>query len=450
MIDERWLSVKKVLAIRLDNLGDVLVTTPALHAIKTSLPGAQLTLLASPVGAQVARLNPDIDDVMVYEAPWMDPWHKLPQDSQREQQMIAAIRERQFDGAIIFTSYHQSPLPAAYLCYLADIPLRVAASIDGPGSLLTTRHKHPERMMHEVERGLDLVGAIGLTTSNLDLVLQVPEKAQSQLAQRLAAEGIDSRRPLVVVHPGCSMPARTYPWEMYAQVVNLLVEQLGVVVALTGTKDEEALVGQVLNQLQPETRKAVYAFAGKLPFPEFCALIEAADLTITNNTGPMHISAALKTPVVALFALTNPPEQWGPWHVAYRQLYHDVSCRICYSRVCPYGHECLRLVSPQMVVSAAGELIVQLVEVGMVWEEAETLGSLTCEDITHVSLASKDHKEVLVSSSPRDSSSSSFPLHPHRHQFDDESVISTSDPKPFPFNTEDSRVYGSLHMEAER
>ena len=450
MIDERWLSVKKVLAIRLDNLGDVLVTTPALHAIKTSLPGVELTLLASPVGAQVARLNPDIDDVIVYEAPWMDPWHKLPQDSQREQQMIAAIRERQFDGAIIFTSYHQSPLPAAYLCYLADIPLRVAASIDGPGSLLTTRHKHPERMMHEVERGLDLVGAIGLTTDDVDLGLRVPEKAQAQLAQRLATDGIDSLRPLVVVHPGCSMPARTYPWEMYAQVVNLLVEQLGAVVALTGTEDEEALVGQVLNQLQPETRKAVYAFAGKLPFPEFCALIEAADLTITNNTGPMHISAALKTPVVALFALTNPPEQWGPWHVAHRQLYHDVSCRICYNRICPYGHECLRLVSPQMVVSAAGELIVELVEAGVVWEEAETLRLFTGEDITHVSLASAGHNDILVSSDPRDSSSSSYPPHPHPHNFDVGGIISTSDPKPYSLNTKDPRVYGSLHMEAER
>ena len=143
MIDKRWSQVKRVLAIRLDNLGDVLVTTPALHAIKTSLPAATLTLLASPVGAQVARLNPDLDDVIVYQAPWMDPWHKLPQDSQREQQMIATIRERRFDGAIIFTSFRQSPLPAAYLCYLADIPLRVASSIDGPGSLLTTRHKNP-------------------------------------------------------------------------------------------------------------------------------------------------------------------------------------------------------------------------------------------------------------------------------------------------------------------
>ncbi|HXL36240.1 MAG TPA: hypothetical protein VN954_03460, partial [Ktedonobacteraceae bacterium] len=138
MIDERWHSAQRILAIRLDNLGDVLVTTPAIHAIKASLPAIELSLLTSPVGAQVARLNPDIDDVIIYEAPWMDPWHRLPQNSKREQQMIAMIQERQFDGAIIFTSYHQSSLPAAYLCYLADIPLRLAASIDGPGSLLTT------------------------------------------------------------------------------------------------------------------------------------------------------------------------------------------------------------------------------------------------------------------------------------------------------------------------
>ena len=357
MIDEQWRPVQRILAVRLDNLGDVLVTTPALHAIKTSLPGAKLTLLTSPVGAQVARLNSDIDDLIVYEAPWMDPWHKLPQDSQREQQMVAAIREQHFDGVIIFTSYHQSSLPAAYLCYLADIPLRVAASIDGPGSLLTTRHKHPEHMMHEVERGLDLVGAIGLTTNHLDLVLEVPDRARGKAYDLLSAYGINPQRPLVVVHPGCSMPARTYPWELYAQVIDLLVERLGATVVVTGTGDERALVEQVLGLVREDNRRTVFACAGMLPFPAFCALIEAADLTITNNTGPMHISAAVKTPVVALFALTNPPEQWGPWHVPHRQLYHDVFCRICYSRICPYGHECLRLVTPEMVVDAATELL---------------------------------------------------------------------------------------------
>src|SRR5205807_5881579 len=113
--------------------------------------------------------------------------------------MIAMVKERQFDGAIIFTSYHQSSLPAAYLCYLANIPLRLAASIDGPGSLLTSRHKHPERMMHEVERGLELVGAIGLTTPDRDLVLQVPEETRSHIDALLAASNGKGNRPVVVV-----------------------------------------------------------------------------------------------------------------------------------------------------------------------------------------------------------------------------------------------------------
>ncbi|MFN8499511.1 MAG: glycosyltransferase family 9 protein, partial [Anaerolineae bacterium] len=261
------------------------------------------------------------------------------------------LRARQFDAAIIFTSFRQSPLPAAYLAYLADIPLRLAASIDGPGSLLTTRHKHPEHMMHEVERGLDLVAAVGLATDNLDLALRVPDEARRSLAERLPLA--DLPRPLVVVHPGCSMPARTYPWEMFAASADLLAERLGATIVLTGVADERPLTERIAARM---TRPAL-SVAGDLSFPEFAALIEAADLTITNNTGPMHISAAVKTPVVALFALTNPPPQWGPWRVPHRQLYHEVACRLCYSRVCPTDHACLRQVTPEMVAEASVELL---------------------------------------------------------------------------------------------
>jgi lipopolysaccharide heptosyltransferase II len=354
---EQWRDVRRILAVRLDNLGDVLVTTPALHAIKASAPQARLTLMASPVGAQVGALDPDVDDVIVYTAPWMDPWGRLQQDSVRERHMIETLRDGAFDGAIIFTSFHQSALPAAYLCYLADIPLRAAASIDGPGSLLTTRHRHPERMMHEVERGLDLVRALGMTSDSADLRLRVPEAARACVEARLTELGVDTSRPLVVVHPCCSMPARTYPWELYAQVVTLLVHRLGATVLVTGAPDERSLVQRVCEATPDDARGSVYPLASALTFPELCALIGMADLTITNNTGPMHIAAAMRTPVVALFALTNPPEQWEPWRVASRVLYHDVACRICYNRTCPYGHECLRLVSPDMVVAAAAELL---------------------------------------------------------------------------------------------
>lgn len=357
MVDPRWQDKHNILLVRLDNLGDVLLMTPAFHAVKESLPQARLTLLTSHVGAQIGRLDPDIDEVMVYEAPWVDPWQKLPHDSQREQATIALLREKRFDGAIIFTSFRQSALPAAYMCYLADIPLRAAASIDGPGSLLTTRHKHPKHIAHEVEQALNLVGALGMHTSERDLVLQVPPEAQDEAESWLAQQAFAGQSPLVVVHPGCTMPARTYPWKMYVEVINLLVEQLSARVVVTGDRSEEELVEHVLAHVEPAKREQVRGAAGELSFAGLCALLQRADLAITNNTGPMHLAAAVQTPVVALFALTNPPEQWGPWDVAHRQLYVDVPCRICYSRVCPYEHECLRLVSPQMVLEAARDLL---------------------------------------------------------------------------------------------
>lgn len=357
-IKPEWRAARRILVVRLDNLGDVLVTTPAIHALKAALPAAQITLLASAGGAQAGRLNPDIGAVIVYPAPWVDPWSELAHDPTREQRMIARLRADAYDAAVIFTSFRQSSLPAAYLCYLAGIPLRLAASIDGPGSLLTTRHKHPERMMHEVERGLDLVGAIGVPGPPGDLVLQLPAAAHDWAAGFLARQSAPLRGPLVVLHPGCSMPARTYPWEMYAELADLLIERLGATVVLTGSAAERPLVMQI----KAHMRHTALVVAGEPQFANFCALIAAADLTITNNTGPMHIAAALKTPVIALFALTNPPEQWGPWRVPHRLLYHDVPCRICYSRVCPFGHECLRRVRPETVVAAASSLLTAVPE----------------------------------------------------------------------------------------
>ncbi|MFN8589867.1 MAG: glycosyltransferase family 9 protein [Thermomicrobiales bacterium] len=351
-VPPEWQAARRVLVVRLDNLGDVLLTTPAMRALRQSLPRASLTLLASEVGAQVGRLDPDLDDVIVYAAPWMDPWQTLPLDPAREAGAIAAVAAGEYDAAVIFTSFRQSPLPAAYLCYLAGIPLRLAASIDGPGSLLTTRHRHPERMMHEVERGLDLVAAIGAATDDDRLVLQVPPEARDD-----AARFVDAPRPLVVVHPGCSMPARTYPWEQYAAVISRLPRDLEARIVVTGAEHERDLVAAIVGEVDERMRERVIPAAGALSFAGLCALIDAADLTITNNTGPMHIAAAVGTPVVALFALTNPPQQWGPWRVPHRLLSHDVPCRLCYSRVCPTRHDCLRLVTPEMVVAASVELL---------------------------------------------------------------------------------------------
>lgn len=357
MIDPAWRAARRILAVRLDNLGDVLVTTPAIHAVKAALPGAEITLLASPAGAQAGRLNHDISEVIVHQAPWVDPWGRLPHDSAREQALIERLRRGGFDAAVIFTSFRQSSLPAAYACYLADIPLRLAASIDGPGSLLTTRHKHAERLEHEVERGLSLVGAVGIAPAETRLVLDISEPARQRARARWAVLTGSSDAPLVVVHPGCSMPARTYPAEQYVDAVAELTRGLNATAVLTGAESERELAGGIVANLPADARSQVHDVSGELEFEELCALIDCADLVVTNNTGPMHIAAATATPVVVLFALTNPVEQWGPWRTPHRILNHDVPCRLCYAKICPYNQECIRSVSAREAVDAAHELL---------------------------------------------------------------------------------------------
>jgi ADP-heptose:LPS heptosyltransferase len=198
----------------------------------------------------------------------------------------------------------------------------------------------------------------GFHTSELDLVMRVPGASLEAMARWLPAEGIVRDRPLVVVHPGCSMPARAYPWEMYAQLADQLIEDLGCRVLMTGAPEEVGLVERIRGAM----RRTCLSAAGSVSFREFAALLALADLVVTNNTGPAHMAAALKTPVVDLFALTNPPEQWGPWRVPHRMLYQEVPCRLCYSRVCPLDHQCLRGVDPSRVAAAARELLVEAAE----------------------------------------------------------------------------------------
>jgi ADP-heptose:LPS heptosyltransferase len=351
-MDARWRAVRRLLLVRLDNLGDVILATPAIHALRVALPSARLTLLASPVGAQVAELNPDLDDVIVYRAPWMDPDARLPHDPGREGSMIAELRRQGFDAAIIFTSYRESSLPAAYLCYLAGIPLRHAASIDGPGSLLTSRHRHPDRTLHEVERGLDLVGGLGIPCADVDLVLR-PSDEDLTWATSIVESERRGREPVVLIHPGCSCPSRTYPPEKFLDAARALSRELSARLIWTGAADEIQLVDDIRAEL-PEPGLNL---AGATNLARLSAIIAAGDVAITNNTGPMHLAAAVGTPVVALFALTNPPEEWHPWKVRHRLLNQPVPCARCYKRVCPFGHECLRGVSARDVTNAVRELL---------------------------------------------------------------------------------------------
>lgn len=351
---EGWNLARRVLCVRLDTLGDVLMTTPALRALRASAPDRHVTLLTSTAGSAVAALIPELDDVIVYDAPWLKATAARA-NNQLDYAMIEQLRQEQFDAAVIFTVYSQNPLPSALLCYLAGIPLRLAHCRENPYQLLT--HWVPEdeperRIRHEVQRQLDLVATVGCRTDNERLSVCISDAARQGAMHQLLVEGIDPVQPWLVMHPGATAPSRRYPPESFAVVARRLVCEDGIQVVFTGTAPEQDLVEYIRACMQVPS----YSLVGQLTLEELAALLADAPLLIANNTGPVHLAAALGTPVVDLYALTNP--QHTPWQTPHRVLFHDVPCKYCYKSICPEQHHaCLRLVNPAEVVAAAHALL---------------------------------------------------------------------------------------------
>jgi lipopolysaccharide heptosyltransferase II len=348
-----WSCAERILCVRLDALGDVLLTVPALRALKDSHSGRRLTLLTAPAGAAVASLIPEIDDVIVYDAPWMRA-SPARHDSRVEYLLADRLRHEDFHGAIVFTAHSQNPLPAALLCYLADIPLRLAHCRENPYHLLTHWVHDPEARetpVHEVRRQLNLVASVGCKTSNEKLGLAVPEGARRHIKRLLAQQEINLQRPWVVIHPGAGVAARRYPPEGYAKAARLLALEKAYQVVFAGLAGDRELVEGIQDMMGVPS----HALVGTLSFSEFTALLAAAPVLVANNTGPVHVAAAVGTPVVDIYALTQP--QHTPWGVPHRILSHDVPCKYCQRNAGPEEYpNFLRLIPPEAIVRATCEL----------------------------------------------------------------------------------------------
>jgi lipopolysaccharide heptosyltransferase II len=345
-----WSDARNVLCVRLDTIGDVLMTGPALRALRAAVPGRRVTLLTSPAGAAAAALMPDIDETLAYVAPWMKP----ARDSEPapDLELIERLREARFDAAAIFTVYTQSALPAALVCQLAAIPLRLARTREKPYGLLTdwVPETEPENgVRHEVRRQLDLVAEVGAGAADEGLALRVPEAARRRVRALLTELRLGER--WVAVHPGSTAESRRYPHERWAAVCGALEREHGIAAVLTGAPEEADLAESVI-----ERAGAGVSVAGQLDLAELAALLEAAPLLLAGNTGPVHVAAAVGTPTVDVYALTNP--QHTPWGVPATVLFEDVPCRWCFSSVCLAGHHrCVRGVEPERVVEAALALL---------------------------------------------------------------------------------------------
>jgi ADP-heptose:LPS heptosyltransferase len=335
--------VRRVLVARMDSMGDVLVSGPAVRAVAAS---AEVVLLAGPQGASAARLLPGVSEVRVLAAPWITGTAR-PVDDALVEEVRALVGETGIDEAVVLTSFHQSPLPLAMLLRIAGVGRITGASVDAAGGLLDVRLIPGEDLSEDLPepvRALRIAAAAGFALPAGDdgrLAVDLPD-------ERPAAAG-DGR--YVVVHPGAAVPARAYPADRCAAVVGLLAAR-GHRVLVTGGPGELALTSEVAGAVGVD-------LGGALDLGELAAVLRDADAVVVGNTGPAHLAAAAGAPIVSLFAPVVPPVRWAPYGVPVELLGdQDAACRGTRARVCPIpGHPCLASVQPEAVVDAAERLI---------------------------------------------------------------------------------------------
>jgi ADP-heptose:LPS heptosyltransferase len=328
----------RVLVVRLDSLGDVVISGPAVRAVAAG--AGHVTVLAGPRGAEAARLLPGVDDVLVFDAPWISA-DAGPVDPTAIGTLIERLRDR-FDAALVLTSFHQSALPMALVLRLAGVPWIAGVSTDYPGSLLDVRLPEPPDAPEPVRMLAVAEGAGWSLPPGDDGDLRL-------LPDLTGVGGLPDR--YVVVHPGTDAPARAYPEHLWAQVVGALTEE-GLDVVVTGSAGELGLTAAVAGDSGVD-------LGGRLDVAELASVLAGADAIAVGNTGPAHLAAAVGTPVVSLFSPVVPVSRWAP-HTAARTVLGDqtAACAGSRARVCPLpGHPCLSGVAPEDVTAALRNLL---------------------------------------------------------------------------------------------
>ena len=308
MQDPVWNTCNKILCIRADNMGDLIMTTPALKALKETFL-CQITVLTSTMAQSIVEYIPVIDEVIICDLPWIRS--NTATNGADLLELAALLRSYQFDAAIIFTVYSQSALPAALLSMMAGIPLRLAYSRENPYDLLS--HWLPDKepysfVQHQVKRDLALVAVTGAVINDDRLLIAVSAEDRRNMQAKLQQTSIDSSKGYLIFHPGVSEEKRKYPLQHWI-ALGKLVHDTGLPILLTGTAKEKELTSAIAAVIGDNATDV----AGQFTTGEFIALTAGAAGVVSVNTATIHIAAACETPVVVLYALTNP--QHTPWKV---------------------------------------------------------------------------------------------------------------------------------------
>lgn len=339
---------EKILIREPNWLGDNIFTLPAVRRLRELFPEARLTVLVRCGLGPLWEMVPEVDEVIVYDL--RGGWRDL----KRKRDLVAALRKRGFDLAVIFPRSFESALWTR----LAGIPHRWGYAEEGRSLLLTraVRSSRGYRNTHRIDYYYRLIGGEESSRPASPARLVPSDDLLNQVRELLREEtGYGGTGSLIGFHPRASYgPAKCWPLEKFARLAELLVEKTGASVLLFGSKKERGILRQVVEA----AGAGVFNLAGKTNLKELGALIKLCRVFVANDSGPLHLAAALGVPVVGIYGSTAPAAT-GPRGRWVRIIYRGVDCSPCLKRICPTDFKCMEEITPEEVMDQVEDLLAQ-------------------------------------------------------------------------------------------
>ena len=320
-------------------IGDAVMTTPALKAIRETFPDARISIVANPLIAQLFAFHPDCDEVIEYDRQGR---HAGLIGFLR---FVDLLRRKKFDCAFLF----QNAIEAALMAFLAGVRSRAGYMTDGRRLLLT--HAVPftdqEKALHHTDYYLHMLEQCGVTTGDKQQQLALlPDEVQ------WAVDNMPRGR-YAVINPGAAYgSAKRWIPERFAEVADQLADRYGLSIVLSGGPAEIEIGADIAKIMQTPHKNVI----GKTSVRQMMAALAGSSLMITNDSGPMHVAAAFAVPMVAIFGPTDHTTT-SPWGTRSQIVRHAVECSPCMLRQCPIDHRCMQRVTVEDVLSAAAALL---------------------------------------------------------------------------------------------
>jgi heptosyltransferase-2 len=341
-------NAQNILVVQTSFLGDVVLTTPLLAALRRSFPKSRITVLCAPRGREVLAGHPDIDEIITLEK---------KRDGGRRAGLWRKAQELRARNFTLAISPHKS-FRTALLLFLAGIPRRIGFR-QSAGWFFYHERVNRDARLHDVERNLSLLGALDLDPRAAGAAPRVvPTAAARETAARVFHDlGVNGDGLMIGVNPGSVWPTKRWPAEGYAELIALLRQKYHAKVALFGGPEDREIVEGILAL----SGDGAVSLVGRIGLGELAAAIERCRVFITNDSGPMHVAVARGVPVVAIFCATTPALGFYPYSANAVVIEKKLSCRPCAAhggRRCPLGTEdCMRLIRAADVLSGVDRLI---------------------------------------------------------------------------------------------